>query len=109
MLNDGYDFELAQIDEELVEFLLVGAVQNEVGSEDEHACRQDRQQFEGLETKNPVEQEEDLVNLQHRCKCVVDPGESCLERVDPQLVHVVAHLRLKHLQQVFKQLAQAHD
>ena len=45
-----------------------------------------------------------LVNIEVSYESVEYPRESCLQRVDPQLVQVIANLRLKHLKQIFKQL-----
>ena len=45
-----------------------------------------------------------LVDIKVPYESVEYPRESCLQRVDPQLVQVIANLRLKHLKQIFKQL-----
>lgn len=45
-----------------------------------------------------------LIDIEVSYESVEYPRESCLQRVDPQLVQVIANLRLKHLKQIFKQL-----
>ena len=40
-MNDWHDFNLAQIGEEFIEFILTCAVKNQVGTEDEDASCED--------------------------------------------------------------------
>lgn len=55
MLNDGHHLDLAEVNEQLVKLLLVGAVEDQVGPEDEDACSQDWQDLKRLEADNPIE------------------------------------------------------
>ena len=109
VLDDRDDFDLAEINEKFVKLLLIGAVEDEVGAEDKDACGHDRQQLKGLKPDYAVPQQVDLINFEVANETVIDPWESSLERLDSQSVHVVADLRLVHLQQVFEELAQGDD
>ena len=42
MLDDWHDFDLAQVEEQLIVLFLVRAVQDEIGTEDEDASCEDR-------------------------------------------------------------------
>ena len=105
VLDDGHHLDLAEVKEQLVKLLLVGAVEDQVGPEDEDACSQDWQDLKSLKADNPIQQQVDLVDLQSADEAKVDPWEGRLERLDAKLIHVVAHFWLVHLQQVFEQLA----
>lgn len=98
VLDDGNHLKLAEIVEELVELFLISAVKNQVGTEDKDASRQDRQHLERLETNDSVQEQVDLVDLERADEGVVDPWEGRTQRVDAQLVHVIADFRLVHLQ-----------
>ena len=41
MLDDRHDLDLTQVREELVKFVLAGAVEDQVRTENEYACSQD--------------------------------------------------------------------
>lgn len=58
VLNDGHDFHLAQVSEELVEFVLARAVEDQVGAEDEDACCKNGKDIQAFEAKNSVEKQE---------------------------------------------------
>ena len=49
VLYQGDDLDLAQINEELLELILCGAVQDEIGSENEDGGGEDRQYLKALE------------------------------------------------------------
>ena len=63
MLDDWHDLDLAEIEEELVEFLLVGAVKDQVWPENEDASSQDWQNFKRLKANDPVKQKVDLIDF----------------------------------------------
>lgn len=42
-------------------------------------------------------------------ECIEHPLEGRAQRLDSKLVHMEAHFRLIHLQQVLEELAQTHD
>ena len=107
VLNDGHYLNLAHVDEQLIELFLVLAVKYQVCSEHEDARSHNRQDLKALKTQNPVEKQEKLVNFKCAAECEHYPVECSLQRRDAQLVHVEAHLRLVHLEQVLKKLAQS--
>lgn len=54
VLYQGNDLDLAQINEELLELILCGAVQDEIGSENEDGGGEDRQYLKALEAEDSV-------------------------------------------------------
>ena len=63
MLNNWHDLDLAEVKEELVKLLLVGAVKDQVWSENEDASNQDWQNFKRLKANDPVEEKVDLIDF----------------------------------------------
>lgn len=63
MLNNWHDLDLAEVKEELVKLLLVGAVKDQVWSENEDASSQDWQNFKRLKANDPVEEKVDLIDF----------------------------------------------
>ena len=97
VLDDWNDFNLAQIQEQLIELFLACAVQDQVGTEYKDSGCQDWQDIQTLIAQDAIQQQEDLINLKHSNEAEEDPREDSLERIDAKLVHVVAHFRLIHL------------
>ena len=75
MLDDGHNLDLAKVKEELVKLFLVRAIQNQVCPEDENASGKDRQDFQGFEADNPVQQHVDLVHFKTANEAKVNPLE----------------------------------
>ena len=65
VLDDWHDLDLTKVKEKLIELLLIGAVEDQVGSEDEDASGEDRQDLEGLKADNTIEEKEDLIDLKY--------------------------------------------
>lgn len=107
MLNDRDHLELREVVEQFVELLLGRAVENEIGTEHKDTCRQNWKHLQRLKADDAVEKQVNLVDFQSANERIVDPRESCAQGVDAKLVHMVTDLRLVHLDQVLKQLAQA--
>ena len=97
MLDDRHDLNLSEIMEELIEFLLVRAIQNQVASEYENAGRQYGQNFKSLEANDSIPEQVDLIDIEGTYESEVDPRERSFERQYSKLVHVEANLRLIHL------------
>jgi trans-2-enoyl-CoA reductase len=66
VLYQGNDLDLAQINEELLELILCGAVQNEIGSENEDGGGEDWQYLKALKAKDSVPEEVDLKEGQEK-------------------------------------------
>jgi len=109
VLDDRDDLELAQIVEQLIELLLVRTVQDQVSPENEDASCENGEHLERLEADNAIEKQVNLVHLQRAYERVVNPRERSAERIDTELVHMVADLGLIHLDQVFEEFAEADD
>lgn len=105
VLDQRHNPNLAEVQEELIKFLLVGAVQDEVGAEDEDGSREDGKNLQGFEPNYPVKEQINLVDLQDGNEGEVHPWECCLQRLYAELVHMVANLWLVHLKQVLEELA----
>ena len=56
MLNDWHDFNLAQIGEELIEFVLTRAVKNQVGAEDENTSCENSEDIQAFKANDSVEE-----------------------------------------------------
>jgi hypothetical protein len=50
VLDERHDFDLTEVVEQLVEFVLVLAVEDEVCSKDKDSCCEDRENFQTFET-----------------------------------------------------------
>jgi len=62
--------------------------------------------IQSLKSNDAIVEEVDLIDLKRAYVSKVNPLEGCAQRLDAQLVHVEANLRLVHLEQIFEQLAQ---
>jgi hypothetical protein len=109
VLDNRHHLDLAQVYEQFVELVLALTVEDQVGSEDKDSCCHDRQDLQALEADYSIVKQEELVNLKHTTERIENPREGSLQRRNAELVHVEAHFRLVHLQQVLEQLAQTDD
>ena len=109
MLQQWNDLYHAHVVEELVIFLLILAVEDEVGPEDEDGCREYWQDLERLESNNSVPEQVNLVDFENTYEAEHDPWEYGLQRCNIQLAQMVANFRLIRLQQLFKKFAHAQN
>lgn len=79
VLYDWHDLNLTHVNEKFVKLFLRGAIENKVGSEHENSRSQNGQNIKSFEAKNPVENQENLVNFQSATKGEVNPGEGRFE------------------------------
>jgi hypothetical protein len=56
MLDNRHDLDLSEVLEQLVELLLIGAVQNQITPEYENSSSQNGQNFKRLKPNDPVPQ-----------------------------------------------------
>ena len=98
VLNDWHYLQLTQVGEEFVILLYACAVQNEVSAEDEDASGKDRQDVKAFKSKNSVKEKEQLVDFESADEGEEKPWECGLERLDAKSIHMVADLRLIHLE-----------
>jgi hypothetical protein len=102
VLQQRHHLQIAQVGEQFVEFLLILAVQDQVGTEHEDRGGEDRQDLQGLEPQNAVPKQVNLVYLQDAHEGIDDPLEGSFDSTDAQLGQVEADLRLVHLEQVLE-------
>ena len=98
MLQQWNDLYHAHVVEELVILLLILAVEDEVGPEDEDGCREYWQDLERLEPNNSVPEQVNLVDLKNAYEAEHDPWEYGLQWRNIQLAQMVADLGLIRLQ-----------
>ena len=89
---------MTQVGEEFVILFHACAVQNEVCAEDEDASGKDRQDVKAFKSKNSVKEKEKLVDFESADEGEEKPWECGLERLDAKSIHMVADLRLIHLE-----------
>ena len=109
MLQKWNHFYHAHVVEQLIILLLILAVEDEVGSEDEDRCSKYWQNLQSLEANNSVPQEIDLVDFENAYEAEHDPREYGLQRRNIQLSQMIAHFRLIRLQQLLKKFAHAQN
>ena len=64
MLDNWHNFDLTQVREELIKFILAGAVQYQVCTEHKYAGSQYSDYVKTLEAKDPIKEQENLVDLE---------------------------------------------
>ena len=86
MLDNWHHFDLAEVDEELIVFVLGSAIEYQVGTEHKDTCSHYWKDFQTFEANYSVINQEDLVNLEDASEAEEYPGEHSFKWGDAQRI-----------------------